>query len=67
MERRPTPRPRVPVGAVAIGGMQTGIYPKESPGGWHLIGHVSQEIIHNVLPIIVPGDRVKFIPETTSQ
>ena len=32
------PRLRVPAGSVAIGGVQTGIYPAESPGGWRLIG-----------------------------
>ena len=36
--RRATPRPRVPAGAVGIGGRQTGIYPTISPGGWNLIG-----------------------------
>ncbi|MGV6832138.1 MAG: 5-oxoprolinase subunit PxpB [bacterium] len=36
--RRSSPRLKVPKGAVAIGGSQTGIYPNESPGGWHIIG-----------------------------
>lgn len=36
--RRADPRVRVPAGSVAIGGAQTGIYPRESPGGWNLIG-----------------------------
>ena len=36
--RLPTPRTRVPAGSVGIGGVQTGIYPIESPGGWRLIG-----------------------------
>ena len=36
--RRAEPRTRVPRGAVAIGGAQTGIYPDELPGGWHLVG-----------------------------
>jgi inhibitor of KinA len=38
LPRRHTPRLRVPAGSVAIAGHQTGIYPQESPGGWHLIG-----------------------------
>lgn len=38
LARRDTPRTRVPAGSVAIGGAQTGIYPRELPGGWHLIG-----------------------------
>jgi inhibitor of KinA len=36
--RLSTPRTRVPAGSVGIGGVQTGIYPVESPGGWRLIG-----------------------------
>lgn len=38
-DRKETPRLSVPRGAVGIGGSQTGIYPCESPGGWHLIGN----------------------------
>lgn len=38
LPRRASPRTRVPAGAVAIGGAQTGIYPRELPGGWNLIG-----------------------------
>ena len=38
MPRRETPRIRVPVGSVGIAGVQTGIYPAETPGGWQLIG-----------------------------
>lgn len=37
--RRSSPRLRIPGGSVAIGGEQTGIYPSESPGGWHIIGN----------------------------
>jgi inhibitor of KinA len=36
--RRATPRKEIPAGAVGIGGVQTGIYPRKSPGGWNLIG-----------------------------
>ena len=42
--RRRTPRTRVPVGSVAIGGAQTGIYPLETPGGWHLIGRTPRRL-----------------------
>jgi inhibitor of KinA len=38
MPRRDTPRVRVPVGSVGIAGVQTGIYPMETPGGWQLVG-----------------------------
>jgi inhibitor of KinA len=36
--RRATPRKEIPAGSVGIGGGQTGIYPRKSPGGWNLIG-----------------------------
>ncbi len=54
--RLPSPRTRIPAGAVAIGGAQTGIYPQESPGGWNLIGSCDPEILKQVLP----GDRLKM-------
>ncbi len=64
--RRSQPRARVPKGSVAIGGEQTGIYPQDSPGGWHLIGHTnfSWFSLSGEPPCqIAPGDRVKFIPQ----
>jgi inhibitor of KinA len=36
--RRETPRTAVPQGSVAIAQRQTGIYPVQSPGGWHILG-----------------------------
>lgn len=36
--RRPEPRPRVPAGSIAIGGVQSSIGSVEAPSGWHLIG-----------------------------
>lgn len=36
--RKKQPDPLIEKGAVAIGGKQTGIYPQNSPGGWHVIG-----------------------------
>ena len=38
LPRRPTPRTRVPAGAVAIAAEYTAVYPSPSPGGWHLLG-----------------------------
>ncbi len=48
------PRLKVPAGAVAIGGAQTGIYPRESPGGWNLIGSTDPRLLLG----IEPGDTV---------
>jgi inhibitor of KinA len=38
LPRRREPRAKVPPGSVGIAAGMTGIYPIESPGGWHLIG-----------------------------
>ena len=65
LPRRDEPRLRVPPGSVAIANQQTGIYPLETPGGWHLIGRTSIKLF---LPDSDPpsvfraGDRVKFFP-----
>jgi inhibitor of KinA len=63
--RKAMPEMKVPKGAVAIGGKQTGIYPYESPGGWHIIGNCPIQLFdeHNTTPCFInPGDKVKFIP-----
>ena len=39
--RLPRPRERVQAGSVAIAGPYSGVYPRESPGGWRLIGRTS--------------------------
>lgn len=62
--RRPSPRPRIPKGSIAIAGTQTGIYPLASPGGWNLIGRaldLEPFDPHREPPILFsPGDRVRF-------
>jgi KipI family sensor histidine kinase inhibitor len=64
MPRRTTPRLRVPAGSVGIGGAQTGVYPRETPGGWQLIGRTGLELFvpeRLVEPsLLAAGDRVKF-------
>ncbi len=63
MPRRSDPRPRVPAGSVAIGGLQTGIYPADLPGGWHLIGRTPLRLFdaHAGTPsLLAAGDRVRF-------
>jgi len=63
--RRATPRPRVPRGSVAIGGEHTGIYPFESPGGWHLIGRTPLALFdpsRDPPSLLAAGDQVQFIP-----
>jgi len=64
LARRPEPRIRVPAGSVAIAGRQTGIYPSDSPGGWHLLGRTPLRIFD--LPSghfpIRAGDTLRFRP-----
>ncbi len=63
--RRAEPRVRVPAGSVGIAGVQTGIYPRESPGGWQLIGRTPLEVFDpDRIPasLFAPGDRVRFKP-----
>jgi inhibitor of KinA len=61
--RRATPRVRVPAGSVGIAGLQTGIYPSESPGGWQLVGRtpVKPFDLGRLQPFLLkPGDAVRF-------
>jgi KipI family sensor histidine kinase inhibitor len=64
LPRLESPRLAVPAGSVAIAGRQTGVYPAESPGGWHLLGRIPLRIVDFALghfPIRA-GDRVRFEP-----
>lgn len=66
MPRRATPRTRVPAGSVAIGGTQTGVYPRETPGGWHLIGRTHLNLFdpaRDPPALLTPGMRVRFVAE----
>lgn len=65
LPRRGTPRLRVPAGSVAIAAGQTGIYPMETPGGWHLIGRTRVKPYDDSRAepfLFKPGDRVRFHP-----
>jgi inhibitor of KinA len=66
--RLPAPRKHVPVGSVAIGGPQAGIYPLASPGGWRLIGRTSLRLFDPSgvpPPLLRMGDRVRFVNSGT--
>ena len=61
--RRESPRTRIPAGAVGLAGPFSGIYPRESPGGWQLIGTTPLVMFDpNREPptLLAPGDRVRF-------
>ncbi|MBF7688975.1 5-oxoprolinase subunit B/C family protein [Acinetobacter rathckeae] len=61
--RLSTPRKRIVAGSVALAGEYTGVYPKDSPGGWQLIGRTDASMwdIHRDPPaLLLPGNRVVF-------
>ncbi len=63
LARRSTPRTRVPAGSIALAGGYTGVYPFDSPGGWHLIGRVAgTRMFGEDGALLHPGDRVRFVP-----
>lgn len=68
--RRASPRTRVPAGSVAIGGLQTGIYPRALPGGWNLIGRTPLTLFdaHASPPNrLAAGQRVRFRAVTAAE
>lgn len=65
LPRRDSPRARIAAGSVAIAGGQTGIYPSESAGGWHILGRTVRRMFdpERAEPFLLrPGDAVRFIP-----
>lgn len=61
--RKDSPRLHIPAGSVGIAGMQTGVYPIESPGGWQLIGRTPLQLFrpHHPQPsLLQTGDRIRF-------
>jgi inhibitor of KinA len=63
MPRRDTPRPRVPARSVGIAGVQTGVYPMETPGGWRLVGRTPLQLSDPSRPewcLLQAGDSVIF-------
>ncbi|MED3959868.1 5-oxoprolinase subunit PxpB [Priestia aryabhattai] len=63
--RRSSPRTSIPAGSVGIAGMQTGVYPISTPGGWQLIGQTPIKLFlpeQNPPSLLQAGDIVKFEP-----
>lgn len=61
--RRTESRTKVPTGSVGLAGTFSGVYPRESPGGWQLIGRTELEIwrVDREPPALLrPGVRVRF-------
>jgi inhibitor of KinA len=69
MPRKMRPVPVI-AGGVGIAGMQTGVYPLTSPGGWHIIGRTPLRLFDRQAypPVLLrTGDRVRFYPVSTAE
>jgi KipI family sensor histidine kinase inhibitor len=61
--RRKSPRTKVPTGAVGLAGEFSGVYPRESPGGWQLLGRTDVRIFdqdRDPAALLHPGRRIRF-------
>lgn len=68
--RRETPRLGIPARTVGIAGLQTGVYPIASPGGWQLIGRTPLELFlpHADPPsLLTAGDQIQFYEITPEE
>lgn len=64
--RRSSPRTKVPAGAVGLAGEFTGVYPRESPGGWQIIGRTDVSVFdlsRDPPALFRPGTRVRFLED----
>lgn len=61
--RRVSPRVAIPERTVGIAGMQTGVYPIETPGGWQLIGRTPIRLFRpedEPPSLLRAGDKIVF-------
>ena len=64
--RRSEPRTKVPAGSVGLAGEFSAVYPRESPGGWQLIGRTSKDqaelwdVDRDPPALLMPGMWVQF-------
>lgn len=66
--RRLDPRQHVSPGSVGLAGWQTGIYGLGSPGGWQIIGRISETLFDpkKADPFLLKaGDWIRFVPDNT--
>jgi len=68
--RKASPDPQIPAGSVAIAEEYVGIYPFDSPGGWHIVGRTPWTIVDYSQPKpwrFDYGMEIRFDPITTSE
>lgn len=66
LPRRSAPRLAVPAGSFAIAGPYAAVYPRESPGGWNLLGAAETsaplfEPAKDPPGLFAPGDSVRLV------
>lgn len=64
LPRRSSPRTKVPAGSVALAGEFASVYPRESPGGWQLIGSTDLAIFdleRDPPALLTPRTQVRFV------
>ena len=62
--RLETPRQVVPRGSVGVAAGQTGVYTRDTPGGWHLLGRTDAVLFdpsREPPSLLKPGDAVRFV------
>lgn len=62
--RRDSPRTSVPAGSVGLADQFTGVYPRQMPGGWQLIGRTDAilwDLDREPPALLAPGTRVRFM------
>ncbi|HCU75272.1 MAG TPA: allophanate hydrolase, partial [Acinetobacter baumannii] len=67
--RLTVPRKKIPSGSLGLAGKYSGIYPKDSPGGWQLIGTTTEKMwdLERKNPaLLLPGMTVHFEDVTHS-
>ncbi|GGI40153.1 5-oxoprolinase subunit PxpB [Mammaliicoccus stepanovicii] len=61
--RKETPRNKIKSGSVGIANNQTGLYPKDSPGGWQIIGRTPVDVFNlerDPMILYEAGDFISF-------
>jgi inhibitor of KinA len=69
-ERKEKPSLNIRKGSIGLALDQTCIYPRQSPGGWHIIGNSPIEFfdLNSKYPCFSrPGDKIQFVEISKSQ
>ncbi len=64
LDRRETPRTRIPAGSLAIAARMSCVFPLETPCGWHIIGRCPIPLWDpaHATALLAPADKVMFVP-----